>query len=190
MAITDLYSKRRTRELGQVPDVYQYDQIPAPLRVQIAQIFDAIFGIQDDTARNHCFRPIVKTLCAEYGVEELGAGSGAFDVVKRFLKIGASPVQVLDVVEVAFDRFARGQFPTGQSTGEAIQELNTRFRELGIGYQYGSGQIVRIDSQFVHSIVVQPALHFLASQEFAGANEEKSTCPHMNTTGMAKPRIA
>jgi hypothetical protein len=60
-----------------------------------------------------------------------------------------------------------------QSPDDAIEELNNRFRESGIGYQFESGEVVRVDSQFIHSDVVKPTLQILGnSQEFAGANDE------------------
>ena len=51
-------------------------------------------------------------------------------------------------------------------------ELNYRFREHRVGYQYESGQIIKVDSQFVHSEVVKPALSFLSDPIYKGANEE------------------
>jgi hypothetical protein len=58
------------------------------------------------------------------------------------------------------------------STDAAIEELNERFRWHGIGYQYESGLIIRVDSQFLHAETVKPALALLSSEDYAGANEE------------------
>ena len=55
---------------------------------------------------------------------------------------------------------------------EAIDELNQRFREHGVGYQYESGQMIRVDSQLIHSEAVQPALRMLADPMYEGANAE------------------
>ena len=55
---------------------------------------------------------------------------------------------------------------------EAIDELNQRFRECGVGYQYESGQMIRVDSQFIHSEAVQPVLKMLADPMYEGANAE------------------
>jgi hypothetical protein len=38
MAIIDVFSKRQKALREGVPDVYQYDQIPQPLRVQIVHV--------------------------------------------------------------------------------------------------------------------------------------------------------
>ncbi len=44
MAIYDLYSKRQKRLCGEVPDVYQYDNISNILRVQIVHIWQDALG--------------------------------------------------------------------------------------------------------------------------------------------------
>jgi hypothetical protein len=53
-----------------------------------------------------------------------------------------------------------------------IEELNIRFRQAGFGYQFECGQIVRVDSQVLHSQAVKPALVLLADARFAGAQDE------------------
>ena len=54
----------------------------------------------------------------------------------------------------------------------AVNELNQRFREHGVGYQYESGQIIRVDSQYLHSEAMQPALRMLSASMYEGANAE------------------
>ena len=54
----------------------------------------------------------------------------------------------------------------------AVNELNHRFRGHGVGYQYESGQIIRVDSQYLHSEAVQPALTMLSDSMYQGANAE------------------
>ena len=58
------------------------------------------------------------------------------------------------------------------SPDEAINQLNHRFREHGVGYQYKSGKIIKVDSEFTHSEVVKPAMSFLSDPIYKGANEE------------------
>jgi hypothetical protein len=50
--------------------------------------------------------------------------------------------------------------------------LNQRFLEHGVGYQYESGEIIRVDSKLVHAEVVKPALGVLTNPIYSGANEE------------------
>ena len=47
-----------------------------------------------------------------------------------------------------------------------------RFLEHGIGYQFESDEIVRVDSEFLHQEAVRPALQILGEKHYAGANAE------------------
>ena len=47
MGIFDLFSKRQKRIRGDVPDVYTYDTLPNPLRVQIIHIWSDTIGQGD-----------------------------------------------------------------------------------------------------------------------------------------------
>lgn len=58
------------------------------------------------------------------------------------------------------------------SAEQAIEEVNARFRQHGIGYQFESGEIVRVDSEIVHQAVVRPTLQLLRHKRFALANAE------------------
>jgi len=45
MPIFDLFSKRRKRQKGEMPDVYVYNKIPETLKVQIVHIWNDELGI-------------------------------------------------------------------------------------------------------------------------------------------------
>lgn len=64
------------------------------------------------------------------------------------------------------------QYESNTSPEAAIADLNHRFQQHGVGYQFESGQIIRIDSAFLHSEVVKPALRMLADPMYEGANDE------------------
>jgi hypothetical protein len=59
-----------------------------------------------------------------------------------------------------------------QSPDAAIQEINERFKENAFGYAYQNGQIIRIDSEFIHIEAIKPVLNLLADKIYAGANQE------------------
>jgi hypothetical protein len=62
---------------------------------------------------------------------------------------------------------------TPQTAEDAIKELNYRLKLAGVGYEFISGEIVRIDSQLVHNEVVKPALLLLQGDTvFEGAQQE------------------
>ena len=56
---------------------------------------------------------------------------------------------------------------------EAIDLLNQRFREHGVGYQYESGQIVKVDSPDIDSEVDMSKSDFLSQHEFRPAISPK-----------------
>lgn len=182
MSIFDLYSKRRNQQIGKVPDVYQYDDIPDPLRVQVVHIWRTAFGDPSEYGSNvpKLFKFINDTLCREYGRFNLSdRREGYFDAVANFMLQSSSTEEVLDVIELSFrvlDRIVRDHphdyHDSKQNPDDAISELNERFKERGVGYQYESGIVIRVDSKLVHEEVIKPALRFLSEKAYAGANQE------------------
>ena len=183
MSIFDLYSKRRKREKGEVPDFYHYDDIPHALRVQVIHIWESALGNSHDDYQQRIpefFKSINATLCREYGVFRLTNRDEYWrESVANFLLETQDADKVIDVIELTFQSIDKNvrRHPhlfrgAKQTPDAACDELNARFREHGIGYQYESGQIIRIDSQILHKEVVQPALRFLTGTYLAGANEE------------------
>ena len=185
MPVFDLFSKREKRKRGEFPDVYQYDDIPHQLRVQIVHIIRDAFGLPEVSLGPYdkvqkTFEFIHGALCREYGVLELRERSESrFDAVLNFLLQVEESEKAIDVIEFSF-RVIDGHVRKNQhefrgrdiSPDDAIDELNHRFREHGVGYQYESGMMIRIDSQLIHSEVVQPTLNLLQDPKFKGANQE------------------
>ena len=148
------------------------------------------------------YKSIETTLCEEYGVLHLDGGDvsnedgyGFYWVVRDFLLKTEDTDKVIDIIEVSFryiDQVIQTKLPVsaagvlGSAIGtshryispdsispdEAIDQLNRRFRQHSVGYQYESGLIVKVDSQYIHSEVVKPALMFLSDPIYEGANEE------------------
>lgn len=59
-----------------------------------------------------------------------------------------------------------------QRADEAVEELNGRFQEHGVGYQFAGDEIIRVDSHFIHSEVVKPALRLLNQAHYQGVQQE------------------
>lgn len=185
MAIFELFSKRMKKLRGEIPDVYVYEKIPESLRVQIVHIIQDTIG-QDrfDNKASGAYESIHKALCKEYGVFTLKkhARSNEDAVLDYFLSCDDYE-RCLDIIEICFRMIANyvaknyynyQQYTTSsQKPDDAISELNHRFKESGIGYQFESGELIRVDSQYVHSEVVKPVLHLLGkNKKYAGANDE------------------
>lgn len=191
MPVIDLYSKRQKRLRGEVADVFSYDSFPTEFRVQLCYMIHGFMG--DHAEYVYSARPkeiydrIVKALKVEYGRAELcegirGAGRiDAFQDLAGFL-LGEPNVELcLDAVELCYSvggEAARSPFYKGgrynpeKFVDDCIVELNARFREAGLGYELIDGKIIRVDSQFLHSEVVKPAIGFLNAKIFAGAQDE------------------
>lgn len=184
--IFNLFSKRQKKLRGDVPDVYVYDSLPNPLRVQIIHILNDTLGetlYHDKVAQSYRF--IVDTLCREYGLfnlpgsKDYGSRDYYSELANFFLQ-SEDIERTLDTIELSFrviDKFTRDwhylqRDNANEKADNAINELNERFREHGVGYQFIGEEIVRVDSELIHSEVVKPALRLLNNKEFAGAQEE------------------
>ncbi|MDJ0736115.1 MAG: hypothetical protein QNJ47_18970 [Nostocaceae cyanobacterium] len=183
----NIFSKRQKKLRGEVPDVYQYDDIPEPLRVQIVHIMNDLQGNPIDSYTcytqsytQELYRDIHDILCREYGKFSLINRTYLENIdyiedVQEFLVQTSDIEQILDVVELFFlfiDGEVIGETQPKITPEEAIEELNARFKEHGVGYQYESGKIIRVDSQIIHNDAVKPALYLLSDSRFQSANEE------------------
>lgn len=184
MAIIDLFSKRAKRARGELPDVFTYNDIPGPLRVQVVHIWADAFGSlhKYNSKAPEAYESLYTTLCREYGVFHLvhdPSGNPSVDLA-TFLLNAQEVEQVLDVIELSFqyiervcaDPSYRYYSQPKITPAEAIDELNMRFLEHGVGYAYEGGILIRKDSEFLHAEVVRPALGLLRDSHYTGANEE------------------
>lgn len=188
MAILDIFSKRQKRLRGENGDVYQYKDIPKQLRGQIVHILCDIFNIHDENnmmlngySINKIYKIIHNKLAKEYGVFDLYPNSKIFiDKIHNFILISESFEQILDLIEISFgvisEVFAqRINYELGiryDDFQSSINELNQRFREHKVGFQYECGNIIRIDSQFIHDEVVKSSLILLNNPIYKNANNE------------------
>jgi hypothetical protein len=189
MAIFDLFSKRMKRQKIDVQEVYIYDDIPSKLRIQIVHILKDCLGNEREFADYHAqvrdgYEYIVDALCREYGVFQLRESKGyerhVMEELFNFFLNESDCEKTLDVIELSFkfiDGYAR-QYDyrhrpeSSELSDHAIQELNARFKENGVGYQFEGGEIIRVDSQFIHAESVKPALQLLNNRKYTGVQQE------------------
>jgi hypothetical protein len=195
MVVFDLYSKRRRRELGLATDVFQYDSIPQGLRTQVLHIWGDAIGIpyvtfdgayQNDRVEK-VYQSIAQILRREYSRFKLSNAGvdpnslrDAFEDVKTWFLSETNSDRVLDCIELSFwiinERCSRAEYVPRRDNRRvvdtAINELNVRFKESGVGYQFSDNKIIRIDSQLIHAEAVVPALAVLRAPEYSNAQEE------------------
>ncbi|MGF6947512.1 hypothetical protein QF028_000005 [Neobacillus sp. B4I6] len=187
MGIIDIFSKRNNNNKK---SIFKYDVIPQPLRVQVAHIWRDAMGQYDSgryyynssSSSNDTWDYIHKSLCKEYGLTSLSEmGRNSIENCFAFLQQEKSVERVLDIIELTFKiidteirRERRNWADKGitQYPDDAINELNKRFQEHGIGYQYLNGKIVRVDSDYIYREAVEPAVDLMFGEGFKVASEE------------------
>lgn len=187
MAIFDIFSKRQKKLRGEISDILTYDEIPQPLRVQIVHIIKDVIGedrYSNDHHANDIYEFIRQALCREYGVFHLSKSynNSPQEEVLNFLLQTTENEKVLDVIEFSFryidkvlrDDFKRySQYSNSKSNpNDSINELNERFKEHAIGYSFDGGELIRIDSTYIHTEITKPVIALLWNSKFKGANEE------------------
>ena len=181
-----------------MPDVYQYDNLPRQLKVQVIHILRKSLGDLDQLVPRIvaapldpiiknvrcCYNEISEKLCSEYGILDLPVTHNRRqnimnDLFEFFLQENDIE-KALDVIEISFSfvenlsrmRGYLNRANAQEIAEQAIQGLNERFKEHGVGYYFNNGQIICINSEFIHSEVVKPALRILNQKDYAGAQEE------------------
>jgi hypothetical protein len=105
----------------------------------------------------------------------------------NYIKISGDLNGILSLIEIGCQKmlnFAYSLDPWGhqradrgatEDPADGIVELNKRFLSAGVGYQFENGQIIRVDSQYVHAEIVKEALRLLCEPGFEEANAEFMT---------------
>lgn len=184
--IVNLFSKRQRALRGETPDVYQYTELPNSLRVQTVQILQEVLPrFHRGDLPEGFFVELRRILRRERGAFCLLPGwtvraepAAEQEVLGYFLS--EKDVELaLDVVELAAhllvvldEQFSKSFTSASLPGQEAIQEVNYRLREHGVGFQVEGSVVMRNDSQFLHGEIVKPAIAILHDKKLAGANEE------------------
>lgn len=191
MPVLELYSERLQREQGGLPDVYNYG-LPKNLRVQIVLIWRDVIGrltsfdISRTTEVYRIWDEIASDIRKARCVFNLPTPSprNSQDIeweVAEYFMAESDPIFALNVVEAVFGfiyryevlvRLRADQDRRMQDPQEGIAELNARFRQHGVGYQFENGRIIRVDSMIVHAEVVKPVLGLLTDPAFKGPEKE------------------
>ena len=175
MAVTDLFSKRRKRGDNQTPSTYCYDELSTQLRQQIWYIVQDTFV---ESLGEMCV-VVNDILCREYGQSSLLSTVGTYrysNTIQSFILYYYNVDEVLDAIELLFNdhifNTIEGYEKDAQNLKKAIEELNYRFKEHNVGYQFQANQIIRVDSMYMQLEVVEPVLKLINNLLFSGACDE------------------
>jgi hypothetical protein len=199
MPVFETYSSRMAAAAkAGTPDVYIFDRLPPFLREQISQILTACIGpgwqVSSDQLgssppnANEEWERIAIIMRRE--VESFSKSILPYDAryaygqCINYIKFGGDLTGMLSLIAIGCQRMldlAYSSDPWGhqraergatEDPAEGVLELNERFLRAGIGYQFENGEVVRVDSQYVHAEVVKDALRLLHAPGFEGANDE------------------
>lgn len=180
----ELYSRRLKNQTGG-PEIYSYDQFPFQFRVQLFYIVSDVFDRLERTYSRESWKYLHDSFARELGVRQLSRFYETYGQEKRGIEgfiTEAPEVEVLDFIDFTFaiienlmkkpDLIIKKDL-TG-SFEKAIQELNHRFRQHNLGYEFISGEIIRKDHELFHQEVIKPVLRFLLTAGFTAAEADLS----------------
>jgi hypothetical protein len=177
--VRDIRKAGEARGVRRQPKIFSYDTLPQQFRAQVESIWKDTFGKIPDVYADSLWLTVHDTVARELGMRELAKrnvyGQEGWKC-HVFLLASEDTVAVLSLIEVSMRTLLsmrRVEVEHGfVPPADAIAELNRRFRENSLGYEFRQGRIVRADSEFLHSEVTEPALDLMHDARFSGALNE------------------
>jgi hypothetical protein len=183
MPVHDLFSKRNRPR----PEHLVYDTLPNDFRSACTRIFREALGntfglLREMDAILRREHPSDSNTYLAWGIMLADQKTTVFSssrLAGAYLSSGTFH-EAMDAIEVAtrtintrmrkLSKERRRDLKALLDPDDALAELNSRFIEYGVGYQFSAEQncIVRIDSDFVHHEVTVPAMALLAAKGFEG----------------------
>ncbi len=181
--IFKLFSERNNPEKQY--DVYEYSVFPEKfINQSFFIIYDFINLYQDDfhIRPDKIWNDIYDIFIRQIGAISLD-GFYSNDSYSRRIEYyfrnhnGDELLNLIDLCFVYFDKILRNHPPTGHYDisnilDESISELNYRFRQYGLGYEFTNGELIKKTNEIIHSEIIKPALKLLHDEKFKGAEDE------------------
>ena len=179
----ELLSKRIKNASGE-PEVFLYNSFPQPFRNQVFYILEDVLSPYS-TFDENLWDILEEQFCREKGLKGMGfkkpsKGYGKSSIEKYFED--SSDIDFLDSIDFFFyviDKKLRTlkaqykhDYDADIAVSDAIMELNYRFKQHNLGYEFINSQIIPIDSTLLHEMAVKPALKLLFEEGFEGAEDE------------------
>ena len=173
------------------PEIYTYDQAPEHMRHQIGSVLAEGIGLYcGDHRGGRKVPPLnanptweqIDRICRKE-ISSYLSYAGHKDLSVRFRKYILHVQDIDDFLRAVqigcialcningeYDEpLARG---AEQTAVDAIEEINGRFEQHSVGYQFVNGQIIRVDSKLTHAEIIKPALVLLTARDFSKANDD------------------
>ena len=186
MPIVELHENPYTGEV----DIYRYNYLPKPLKVHIFRLMQEFSDLRLGSKNiNRYVVDVMCNEYGAFSLEELDIYSvdeskeapntlvlyrqtdlgyrDPHEELKSFFLRHKRIKHDLNAIKLAFDFMHKclhahqARYIAPGRISLAIEELNARFKQHGIGYEFNNNNFLRVDSQFVHSEIVKPALILL-----------------------------
>lgn len=176
----ELYSRRIKNANGE-PEVFIYDSFPQTFRNQMFYALSDVLDFFEQNGAYWLWDCLQNDFSRELGVKSLCKYSRYSSREKAEYFVGeASDKDFLDFLDYAFHLVSNlTELSISVYVGERIErvansiaELNFRFKQHNLGYEFINGEIIRKDNEFIHQEVVKPALRLLTDNGFMGAEQE------------------
>ena len=177
------YRKRLAERNGE-PEVYSYDEAPKQLRHQFSMAFREGIGAYshfDSILLNaNVHWEMLDKICRKE-IHSYLAFTRKQDLDERFsdfLNNVESIDDFLSAIEIGccILHHLIGHFPTSRGAesqaSDCLKDINRRFEQHAIGYQFEYPHIIRMDSKLTHAELIKPALQLLTAPLFIKGNED------------------
>ncbi|OOM72505.1 hypothetical protein CLPUN_46980 [Clostridium puniceum] len=174
----ELLSQRIRNKDGEL-EVYEYDFFNDIFRNQCFYIIQDVLDKYDSL--EGIWKIIHDCFAREKGVKTLYSSSWLEKSNCEMYISKSINEDFLDFLDFIFNRFdiaCRNNPPRNNNLyfneliDMSIKELNIRFKQHNLGYEFVNSQIIRIDNKVLHETVIKPALKLLYTEGFEGAEEE------------------
>lgn len=175
-----LYSKRIKDAAGD-PEVYVYDVFPQTFRNQMFYALSDVLDYYEEHGAPGAWEALHDNFAREIGVKTLGHQVYAARANVESYIGKCSDKDFLDFLEFSFTMLSKireirvphvSNADQQKQVTSAFVEMNFRFKQHSLGYEFVKDELIRKDNEFLHKETIKPALKLLYTVGFKGAEQE------------------
>ena len=176
----ELFS-RRYRDRSGDPEVYIYNNFSQEFRNQCFYIVGDFINKIQKTTYEDVAEKICEAFAREKGLKYVAGYYGRIndlDAISKYFD-ESSNEDFFDFVDFIFTNCVgtKELIDAYWHFGDdpfvrAADELNLRFKQHSLGYEFTNGEIIPKTNEVIHQQIIKPALKILTDERFRGAEEE------------------
>lgn len=152
----------------EVSDVFQYEDVSIKMKNQFIFMVEKKVGEKlERFYRDEFWQRVINRINVEYGKNVRGIAYPEEKVHEAFEKLNTEEsLYFFELILEEMDDCIRFDYD------EFVKKVNKLFLENSFGYEFVQGQLIRIDSKFIHQEVIMNAIQLLYEVEFENASSE------------------